>query len=177
MAKHCIYIIIVSILSAKELIFYIPQEASRCSAPYRHRKMTYIVRKRIFARCGRAARAKRDSFFMDRFLLSRRFQRGITRPWEGSGSVFSSGRTDGRTQGSREGEETLPKYIYRYYETKTSQDDFEINLPFQCQNDFLMYLHLYVCIDSVCYGCHLGHFLFPFHGKNVHYKTSIYFYG
>ena len=61
-AKYCIYIIILSILCAKELIFYIPQEASRCSAPYRHRKMTYIVRKRILARCGRAVRAKRDFF-------------------------------------------------------------------------------------------------------------------
>ena len=109
-AKYCIYIIILSILCAKELIFYIPQEASRCSAPYRHRKMTYIVRKRIFARCGRAARAKRDFFSWIDFFCQ-----------DGSNEVshvHGKGREvcfhpDGRTQGSREGEETLPKYIYR----------------------------------------------------------------
>ena len=61
-AKYCIYIIILSILSAKELIFCIPQEASRCPAPYWHQKMTYIVRKCIFASCGRAVRAKQDFF-------------------------------------------------------------------------------------------------------------------
>ena len=39
------------------------------------------------------ARGAREAgfFFMDQFLLSRRFQRGIKRPWEGSGSVFYSG--------------------------------------------------------------------------------------
>ena len=43
---------------------------------------------------------------MDRFLMPRRFQRGITRPWAGSASVFGSagrqGRTDGRTDPDRE---------------------------------------------------------------------------
>ena len=36
-------------------------------------------------------------FFMDQFLLPRRFQRGIACPWARSASAFRSGRTDGRT--------------------------------------------------------------------------------
>ena len=41
------------------------------------------------------ARGAREAgfFFTDQFLLMRRFQRGITRPWEGSGSVFYSADT------------------------------------------------------------------------------------
>ena len=86
-------------MCAKELIFYIPQEASRCSAPYRHRKMTYIVRKRIFARCGRAARAKRDFFSWIDFFCQ-----------DGSNEVshvHGKGREvcfhpDGRTDGPRD---------------------------------------------------------------------------
>ena len=44
--------------------------------------------------CTLRARAKRDFFFMDRFLLPRRFQRGIARPWAGSRSGFRSGPRD-----------------------------------------------------------------------------------
>ena len=53
-------------------------------------------------RCGRAARAKRDFFFMDQFLLPRRFQRGITRPWEVLASAFCSGPRQAGTDPDRE---------------------------------------------------------------------------
>ena len=37
------------------------------------------------------ARGAREAgfFFMDQFLLPRRFQQGITHPWESSGSMFA----------------------------------------------------------------------------------------
>ena len=41
-------------------------------------------------RALRARRARKVKFFsMDQFLLPRRFQRGITHPWERSGSMFA----------------------------------------------------------------------------------------
>ena len=54
--------------------------------------------------CALRAGGAREAgfFFMDRFLLSRRFQRGITRPWEGLGSVFSSPGTQGHRDPERE---------------------------------------------------------------------------
>ena len=56
--------------------------------------VAYVVNKtRLSALRARGVR-EAGFFFMDRFLLSRRFQRGITRPWEGLGSVFSSTGTD-----------------------------------------------------------------------------------
>ena len=56
-----------------------------------------------------AKRAREAGFFFtNQFLLPRRFQRGIARPWEGSRSVFYSADT----QTDRHGEETLRKYIY-----------------------------------------------------------------
>ena len=52
--------------------------------------MAYVVSGTRF-RALRARGAREAGFFFtDQFLLMRRFQRGITRPWEGSGSVFYS---------------------------------------------------------------------------------------
>ena len=71
--------------------------------------MAYVVSGTRF-RALRARGAREAGFFFtDQFLLMRRFQRGITRPWEGSGSVFYSADT----QTDRHGEETLRKYIHR----------------------------------------------------------------
>ena len=54
-------------------------------------------------RARRACRAREAGFFsMDQFLMPRRFQRGITRPWAGSASAFGSAGTDGRTDPDRE---------------------------------------------------------------------------
>ena len=41
-------------------------------------------------------------FFMDQFLLPRRFQRGIACPWAGSRSVFCSGRIQAGRDPDRE---------------------------------------------------------------------------
>ena len=68
-----------------------------------------MSRTRFCALRARGAR-KTGFFFMDQFLLPRRFQRGIARPWEVLASAFCSGRTDG----SRHGERTLRIYLYRY---------------------------------------------------------------
>ena len=59
------------------------------------------------------ARGAREAgfFFMDRFLLSRRFQRGITRPWEGSGSVFCSPGREAGKQTDRENRHYQNIYI------------------------------------------------------------------
>ena len=54
---------------------------------------------------ARGAR-KAGFFFMDQFLLPRRFQRGIACPLKGSGSGFSSG--------SRETDREMPDYDIRY---------------------------------------------------------------
>ena len=76
--------------------------------------MAYVVSGTRF-RALRARGAREAGFFFtDQFLLMRRFQRGITRPWEGSGSVFYSADRHPDRQTPRHGEETLRKYIYRY---------------------------------------------------------------
>ena len=75
--------------------------------------MAYVVSGTRF-RALRARGAREAGFFFtDQFLLMRRFQRGITRPWEGSGSVFYSADRHPDRQTDRHGEETLRKYIYR----------------------------------------------------------------
>ena len=52
------------------------------------------------------ARGAREAgfFFTDQFILPRRFQRGIARPWAGSGSWFGSGgRQAGRDPDREDG--------------------------------------------------------------------------
>ena len=52
--------------------------------------MAYVVSGTRF-RALRARGAREAGFFFtDQFFLPRRFQRGIARPWGGSGSVFYS---------------------------------------------------------------------------------------
>ena len=53
-----------------------------------HFEVAYVVSVTRFRALRARARAKRDFFFMDRFLLPRRFQRGIARPRVGSRSGF-----------------------------------------------------------------------------------------
>ena len=60
-----------------------------------------------------------ESFFMNQFLLPRRFQRGIARPLgiRETDFVLDPGRDPGikgSRQGSRQGGRILRKYIYRY---------------------------------------------------------------
>ena len=56
--------------------------------------MAYVVSGTRF-RALRARGAREAGFFFtDRFLLPRRFQRGIARPWGGSRSVFSTADRD-----------------------------------------------------------------------------------
>ena len=54
--------------------------------------------------CARRAHGAREAgyFFMDQFRLTRRFQRGIARPWAGSGSLFGSAGRDPGTDPDRE---------------------------------------------------------------------------
>ena len=64
--------------------------------------MAYVVSGTRF-RALRARGAREAGFFFtDQFLLMRRFQRGITRPWEGSGSVFYSADTQTDRQTDRQ---------------------------------------------------------------------------
>ena len=53
--------------------------------------------------CAQRAHGAREAgyFFMDQFVLPRRFQRGIARPWSGSGSSFGSAGTQGRRDPDR----------------------------------------------------------------------------
>ena len=61
--------------------------------------VAYVVKGARFRALRARARAKRDFFFMDRFFLPRRFQRGIACPWENSGSVFYSADRETDRQG------------------------------------------------------------------------------
>ena len=54
-----------------------------------HFEVAYVVSGTRF-RAPRARSVRKvEFFFMDQFLLLRRFQRGITHPWERSGSMFA----------------------------------------------------------------------------------------
>ena len=81
-------------------------------------EVAYVVSVTRFRALRAPGAREAGYFFMDQFLLPRRFQRGIARPWAGSGSSFgSAGRQAGRQggrQGSRQGGRTLRGYIYRY---------------------------------------------------------------
>ena len=62
----------------------------RSKCQNRHFEVPYVVSGTHF-RALRARGAREAGFFFtDQFLLMRRFQRGIIRPWESPGSVFYS---------------------------------------------------------------------------------------
>ena len=77
----------------------------------------YVVKRARF-RALRAPRAREAGFFfMDQFLLPRRFQRGIACPWESSGSVFYSAGRQGDRQTDRQTDRENRHYKNIYIDT------------------------------------------------------------
>ena len=66
--------------------------------------VAYVVQKTHLGALRAHGAREAGFFFMDQFILSRRFQRGIACPWAGSGSLFgSAGREAGREAGIQTG--------------------------------------------------------------------------